>query len=110
MPAAHLRRVNDTICEAIRAKRLLMFGYGDRVPVVEPHLYGVNALEHEVLSAWLRPGHSRADPEGGWRTYRVDEMRRLQMLDQAFDGPRPGFNPDDGRMHAVFCRLEPPAP
>jgi hypothetical protein len=94
------------ICDAIRARRLLMFGYGNRVPIVEPHLYGVNALEHEVLSAWLLPGHSRADPRGGWRTYLVAEMRDVQILDQPFADPRPDYNPDDTRMVRTFCRLE----
>ena len=98
--------MNPLICEAIRARRLLIFGYGDRVPVVEPHAYGLSSAEHEVLSAWLRPGHSRGEPEGGWRTYRVDQMRELQMLDERFDGPRAGYNPDDARMLRVFCRIE----
>ncbi|HEX5436064.1 MAG TPA: hypothetical protein VFW98_02820 [Gemmatimonadaceae bacterium] len=94
------------LCAAIRARTLLIFGYGERVPIVEPHLYGVNSLGHEVLSAWLLPGHSRADPEGGWRTYLVNEMRNVQMLDQIFPQPRAGYNPDDQRMTHTFCRLE----
>jgi hypothetical protein len=93
------------LCEAIRAKRLLMFGYGGLVRVVEPHLYGVNTAGHEALSAWLRAGHSRSDPEGGWRTYLVGEMHRVQVLAETFPGPRPGFNPGDERMARVFCAL-----
>jgi hypothetical protein len=56
------------ICQAIGKKRLLMFGYGDFVRVVEPRLFGINSAGHEMmLSAWLRPDQSRSDPEGGWR-------------------------------------------
>ncbi len=99
--------MNPLICEAIRARKLLMFGYGDQVRVVEPHLYGVNSAGHEALSAWLLPGRSRADPQGGWRTYLSDAVRRLQVLDETFPGPREGFNPDDPRMVEVFCRLGP---
>jgi len=95
------------ICDAIRARRLLIFGYGNRVPIVEPHLYGVNSLGHAVLSAWLLPGHSRVDPDGGWRTYLVGEMRDVQMLDETFARPRPGYNPDQMRMKHIACRLEP---
>ncbi len=94
------------ICEAIRAKRLLMFGYGGLVRVVEPHLYGVNTAGHEALSAWLRAGYSRSDPEGGWRTYLVPEMHRVQVLDETFAGHRPGYNPSDERMVRIFCGLE----
>ncbi len=98
--------MDPMICEAIRAKKLLMFGYGDFVRVVEPHLYGVNTAGHEALSAWLRAGYSRTDPEGGWRTYLAGEMHHLQVLDETFGGPRPGYNPHDGRMVQVFCGLE----
>ena len=94
------------ICEAIRKRRLLMFGYGDSIRVVEPHLFGINSAGHEMLSAWLRPGHSRSDPDGGWRNYLTSEIVNLQLLDEAFDGPREGFNAADPRMREVFCRLE----
>jgi hypothetical protein len=94
------------ICEAIKRRRLLMFGYGDFVRVVEPHMFGVNSAGHEMLSAWLRPGHSRSDPEGGWRNYLTSEIANLQMLDETFAGPREGFNPADPRMREVICVLD----
>jgi hypothetical protein len=93
------------ICQAIRRKRLLMFGYGDFVRVVEPHLFGINSAGHEMLSAWLRPGHSRSDPDGGWRNYLSPDITNLQALDETFEGPRDGFNPADPRMQEVFCSL-----
>ena len=101
--------MNALICEAIRARRLLMFGYADTVRIVEPHLYGVNTAGHEALSAWLRPGHSRSDPQGGWRMYLTDQIREMQMLDERFAGPRPGYNPSDPHLPRVYCRLEPAA-
>jgi hypothetical protein len=94
------------ICEAIKRKRLLMFGYGDFVRVVEPHLFGLNSAGHEMLSAWLRPGLSRTDPEGGWRNYLTSEITNLQMLDETFAGQREGFNAQDPRMREVFCAGE----
>ena len=97
--------MNATICEAIRSRKLIMFAYADLIRVVEPHLYGVTTGEHEILSAWLRPGYSRTDPNGGWRTYRVADMESLVLLPEAFDGPRPGYNPGDERMGEVYCSL-----
>lgn len=99
--------MNQLICEAIAERRLLMFGYGDAVRVVEPHLYGVNTAGHEALSAWVRAGYSRTDPGGGWRMYLTDELRNLQALPEIFTGSRPGYNPDDSHFLEVFCRLEP---
>jgi hypothetical protein len=76
------------------------------VRVVEPHLYGVNTAGHEALSAWLRPGFSRTDPAGGWRMFLVSELRELQVLDERFDGPRAGYNPNDPHVPQVYCRLD----
>jgi hypothetical protein len=106
--------MNGTICEAIRARRLLMFEYADLMRVVEPHLYGVNSANHEALTAWLRPGHSRADPQGGWRNYLVGDMHHVQLLDATFERPRAGYNARDRRLARIFCALPPddapPAP
>lgn len=93
------------ICNAIAERKLLMFAYGGAVRVVEPHLYGVSTAGHEALSAWMRAGWSRTDPEGGWRMFRVDAVTDLQLLPEEFAGPRPGFNPDDPHFVEVFCRL-----
>ncbi len=97
--------MNSLICQAIRSRRLLMFGYGNAVRVVEPHLYGVNSAGHEALSAWLRPGLSRADPDGGWRMYLADDLRSMQALPEIFIGPREGYNPNDPHFTEVYCQL-----
>ena len=93
------------LCTAIAERRLLMFGYGGMVRVVEPHAYGRSAAGDEILSAWMRPGWSRTDPEGGWRMYRVDAMELVQMLPETFDGPRPDFNAADPNVAEVLCQL-----
>jgi hypothetical protein len=99
--------VDPLICTAVARHRLLIFGYADAVRVVEPHIYGRNTAGHDALSAWLRPGQSRTDPEGGWRMYRVDAILALQILPEGFAGPREGYNPDDPHFETVYCRLEP---
>jgi hypothetical protein len=97
--------VQSVICDAIRGRRLLIFGYGDQVRVAEPHAYSRNRVDHDVLSAWLRPGYSRSDPDGGWRTFLVAATRAVQMLPEEFSGPRAGFNPRDGRLLEIYCQL-----
>jgi hypothetical protein len=93
------------ICNAIAHRQLLMFAYGGAVRVVEPHLYGLSTAGHEALSAWMRPGWSRIDPEGGWRMYRVAALENLQVLPEHFDAARPGFNAQDPHFVDVFCVL-----
>lgn len=93
------------ICHAIGERQLLMFGYGGAVRVVEPHVYGRNTAGHEALSAWMRPGWSRSDPEGGWRMFRLDGIEQLQSLPERFESARPGYNPDDPHFADIFCRV-----
>ena len=104
-PADAGRALRETVCDAIRGRRLLMFAYGGLVRVVEPHIFGVNTAGHEALSAWLRPGYSRSDPAGGWRMYRADGISALQPLDESFSGARAGYNPGDPHMVTVYCSL-----
>ena len=82
-----------------------MYAYGGLIRVVEPHLLGEAAGGDALLSGWLRPGYSRSDPQGGWRSWRVDRISSAQLLDQQFPGPRPGYNPADPRMLRVTCAL-----
>jgi hypothetical protein len=97
--------VDAMICEAIRGRRLMMYEYGGLIRVVEPHLLGETEAGHKLLSGWLRPGYSRSDPNGGWRTWRVERIGSAQLIDQQFDGPRPGYNPADRRLARIHCAL-----
>lgn len=95
------------ICQAIAGRALLMFGYRGAVRVAEPHLYGRNTAGHDALSAWMRPGWSRTDPEGGWRMFLADELDDLTLLPERFAGARDGYNPGDPHFEAVYCQLSP---
>jgi hypothetical protein len=101
--------VDLRVCDAIARQSLLMFGYAGVVRVVEPHVYGRTTAGHEAISAWMREGWSRVDPEGGWRMFRLDAVTDLQLLPEHFAGPRPGFNPRDPHFSEVFCVVTAPA-
>lgn len=102
--------MNELICDAIGARRLLRFIYEGYERVVEPHLYGINVASHEALSAYLVSGWSASSPEPGWRNYLAQQMHDVHVLDAPFAGPRPEYNPDDPAFRQIFCRLESPAP
>ena len=95
------------ICHAIAERALLMFGYRGAVRVVEPHLYGRNTAGHDALSAWMRPGWSRTDPDGGWRMFLVDELDAPSLLPERFEGARADYNPGDPHFEAVSRQLPP---
>lgn len=102
--------MHELILRAIRERRLLMFGYRDTFRVVEPHRYGEAANGHRLLNAWLRAGHSRTTPEGGWRNFLLTDIENPQLLDETFAGPRPGYAADDPRLATTFAELEDAAP
>ena len=97
--------MNITVCDAIRARRLLRFVYDGYERVVEPHVYGVNTQGHEAVSAWLAGGWSATATDPGWRMYLLDQMRDVAALAQGFDGPRAGYNPDDTHFVRIHCQL-----
>lgn len=97
--------MKTAVCNAIIGRRLLSFTYESFERVVEPHLCGQNAAGHDVLLAWLVRGHSKSDPRPGWRNYLLTEIRSLQVLEETFEEPRPGFKPDNPRIVTVYCKL-----
>ena len=102
--------MNAIICDAIRAKRLIRFVYEGYERIIEPHLHGINAANHEMLSGWLVGGWSESRPEPGWRNYLVKDMHDVHALAEHFEGPRPRYNAFDPKVRQVFCRLEPMGP
>jgi hypothetical protein len=98
--------MNVTICDAIRARRLLRFVYEGYERVVEPHYYGVNTAGHESVSGWLVGGWSASETEPGWRMFLVEGMRDVAASAEAFDGPREGYNADDPHYVRVYCQLD----
>jgi hypothetical protein len=97
--------MNVLICDAIRAQRLLRFIYEGYERVVEPHLYGINTANHEMLSCYLVGGWSRSEAGPGWRNYLVREMHDVHALAEPFMGARPEFNPHDAAFRQVYCAV-----
>lgn len=101
--------MHPVICSAIEAHRLLAFSYEGSERIVEPHLYGHNAAGHDALLAWFVRGYSESGAPPGWRTYLLNEMHNIRALEETFAAARPRYNPTDGSMRIVYCRL-PPGP
>jgi hypothetical protein len=99
--------MNIILCDAIGARRLLRFIYDGYERVVEPHQYGINSANHEMLSCWLVGGWSRSETAPGWRNYLVHDMHDIHALAESFPGPRAGYNAEDAAFRQVYCRLEP---
>ena len=100
----------ENICLAIASRRLISFYYdGESVPgyrTVEPHMVAYNSTENLALSAWYLSGASESSRATGWREYLVAAMRNITVLEETFQGPRPGYQPNGGKsFHRVVCAL-----
>ena len=98
------------LCAAIKGRNVVSFHYGgDDTPgyrKVEPHMVAYNRKGALALSAWYLAGASEKNTGYGWREYLLSEIASLIILDERFEGPRPGYNPDGGKtFQNVQCAL-----
>jgi hypothetical protein len=95
----------ELICEAIRSRKLLRFSYKNLPRVVEPHFLGLTREGRLELFAYLSRGFTRTDRQPYWRTFFVERILSLTVLEERFQGTRDGYNPDARRFLKVYCRL-----
>jgi len=79
--------MNMLISKAIPERRLIRFGYKGSARVVEPHTYGPQANGAEALRAWQLSGGSAEQ----FRLFRCDEIESVQLMDDIFSAPSPGY-------------------
>lgn len=97
--------MNGIICEAIEKKRLLQFSYDELTRIVEPHLFGRKTSGNDALSAYLVGGYTESDSAPYWRSFLVEKMEFVIMLDETFSGAREGYNAKDESMVEIYCKL-----
>ena len=98
--------MNPSICRAINEHRLieLVYEWGSRT--VELHAYGLNDNGHELLRCYQISGVSESGERHGWKLFRVDEIRRLAVLEETFSGPRHGYKRGDKALdQQIYCQL-----
>ena len=96
----------ETLCDAIKQKRLVQFMYEGGNRTIEPHMVATNEAGHRALSAWFVSGLSSSGEGPGWREYLLSDIGSVSILGQSFAGPRPGYKSDGGKkFHNVTCAL-----
>jgi hypothetical protein len=94
-----------TLCDAISGKRIVSFYCNGGMRVVEPHMVAKNEADHYALSGWFLRGHSKSGGTG-WREYLLAEMSNLEVLEETFSGPRPGYRAAASKVFPhVICRM-----
>ncbi len=93
------------ICDSMGSRHRLKFTYNSRLRVVEPHLCGQDRHGHDLLTGWQVGGASSSLATTGWRTFRVDLMNEMEVLDESFEAPRASFVGHDSRITLIHCSV-----
>ncbi len=96
--------MNSQICEAIRNMKLIEFYYNGGIRTIEPHCHGVTTAGNEGLRGYQVDGYSESG-NLGWKMFDLGNASSIQILDEAFDGPRPGYRKGDRGMSQIYCEL-----
>jgi hypothetical protein len=98
--------MNQAIIAAIREKRLLRLVYEGGYRTVEPHAYGHNAKTgSDLLRAYQISGSSRSFAFVGWKLFRQDEIRLVEVLNDRFASARPEYKRGDKSMDRIYVEL-----
>lgn len=96
--------MNSKICDAIQDQKLIEFYYEGGERIVEPHCYGLTTAGNEGLRAYQVDGYSSSG-KMGWKMFDLSKASSLNILDETFDSPRPGYRKSDRGMQEIYCEL-----
>ena len=90
---------------AIREMRLLAFHYHGGLRLIEPHTFGLDRWDEELLCGYQLEGISRSGNPAGWKFFRVAEMSQLRAENRHFSTPRPEYRRGDGAFRRIIAEL-----
>ena len=88
------------ICDAIHKRCRMSIWYRGGERVIEPYVYG-SSETHELLRAYQISGFSPSR-ERGWKLFLVEEISKIEVLDEHFDKPQRGYMRNDPCMEVVY--------
>ena len=103
-------KTRETICSAIKSRRTIEFYYHGGYRTVEPFCLGAvmsGERDNESLLCYQVGGFSELREAVEWKLYRASEMEDITLINEQFGGDRPGYDPDDIDMVAIYCRVTP---
>lgn len=96
--------MNQAIIDAIENQNVIEFYYEGELRIVEPHCYGETTAGNEGLRAFQTGGFSSSG-KMGWKMYDLGKADDIEVTEETFDGPRPGYNPGDKGMSDIYAEL-----
>jgi len=92
----------DIYCDWLRSRRFGAFDYQGHHRVVVPGHVGQIGGD-DVLVAYQIDGSSSSGVPPFWRTFKLNQIRNLQMSERSFVGFPNGFRRNAGRMNMRVC-------
>ncbi len=96
--------MNQEIVDAIENQSVIEFYYDGELRVVEPHCYGVTTAGNEGLRAFQIGGYSSTG-KLGWKMYDLGKADDITIIENQFEGPRPGYQSGDKGMSKIYAEL-----
>jgi predicted DNA-binding ArsR family transcriptional regulator len=99
--------MDDAIITAIEEKRRLKILYNvGGARIIEPHYYGKDEYGQKKLRAYQVSGYSEGGETRGWKLLIVSKIKYIELLDEQFEKPRPGYNPGtDYHIPYTICKI-----
>lgn len=96
---------NHIITTAINNRQCLSCTYDGQSRIIEPHAYGINSQNHEVIRAWQNAGGSNSNsPAETPRLWVVSKMQSLQLSNKTFT-PRERYTRGDKGMSIIYAQI-----
>ncbi len=92
------------IQSAVTAGRYLEIDYPPGRRVVAPHILGRTSSGELVLSVYQVNGASDAGETVGWKTFHLDRILGVRVLDKRFS-PQGDYNPHDPKIPEVIVKV-----
>lgn len=96
--------MNPIICEAINEQRLLSLWWEGGERIVQPHAYGINARDNEMLRCWQIDGYSKSGRVPGWKPLLTEEAHSFTILEDTFE-PHRQYRQNDKHMTEIFAQI-----
>lgn len=106
------RKLIQQLCPIIKNKQLIRFWYNDKTTdfegwrLIEPHLIGQTSYKHANIwiVGWFLPTTEQMfEHEAKWGNYILDDISKVEILEQRYQFTRPLYNRNDKRMATIYC-------
>lgn len=98
------RKFVNHLTKAITNKKIISFHYNGGKRIVEPHCFGITTGGNLSLRGYQIGGAS-ASGKIGWKMFDISQATNISILDETFNGPRPGYKKGDKGMSHIYCEL-----